>query len=243
MEGCCSKCNEYGRGEKMFLKRETTANISEIRRVMGTEFGGLGDGAANMIAEFVRLYQVSEAAQKEIATKLENLDAEFQVNYDYNPIHHIEGRMKEPNSLMEKLSRKEIPYSIEGIKQNVYDIAGLRVITNYINDIYTIEKLLTEQDDVTIIKRKDYIANPKKSGYRSLHLVVKVPVFLSTGPEETAVEVQIRTVGMEMWASLEHKLKYKNASDKIEQFSEELIHYSDELNNIERHLELIHQEI
>ncbi|GEN94595.1 RelA SpoT domain-containing protein [Pediococcus ethanolidurans] len=123
------------------------------------------------------LYQLGEAGANEIGTKLENLDSEFQVNYDHNPIHHMEERMKDVQSLVEKVHRKGYELTIENIEKHIFDIAGIRVITNYIDDVYLIEKLLVNQSDVTLIKRKDYIKNPKPSGYRSLHVVVSVPVF------------------------------------------------------------------
>lgn len=129
------------------------------------------------------------------------------------------------------------------LTDNVFDIAGLRVITNYIEDIYTIERLLTHQSDVTVLKRKDYVETPKASGYRSLHLVVTVPVFLSTGVVDTPVEIQIRTVGMDMWASLEHKLRYKTDDDRAEEHAQQLERYAGELFDIERNLQAIHQDL
>lgn len=156
-----------------------------------------------------QLYQLYQSGANEIGTKLENLDSEFKVNYDHNPIHHMEERMKDIQSLIQKLIRKKLDLSIINIRENIFDVAGIRVITNYIEDVYLIEKMLLKQSDVSLVKRRDYIKKPKLSGYRSLHLVVSVPVFQSQSSQLVNVEIQIRTIGMDMWASLEHKLRYK----------------------------------
>lgn len=193
------------------------------------------------IQDFTKLNQTYEAALNEVATKLENLNAEFQVNFQHNPIHHMEGRLKSVQSILGKLTKQDHEISIDSIKANIHDYAGIRVITNYIEDIYTIEKLLTSQDDIKLIKRKDYINRPKENGYRSLHLVISVPVFFSRGTEHTLVEIQIRTIGMDMWASLEHKLRYKTRDlEKTEKFKVDLKSYATELHNIELDLQEIH---
>lgn len=198
----------------------------------------------NEFKNLTQLNQVYEAALNEIATKLENLNAEFQINFNHNPIHHMEGRMKSLQSIIGKMKANNLPIKMDMIKDNIFDVAGIRVITNYIEDIYTIEKLLTSQDDIRLVKRKDYVANPKENGYRSLHLVVTVPVFLSSGTKHTHVEIQIRTIGMDMWASLEHKLRYKTDTEKdVEQFSNDLKSYSVNLHEIETKMQSIHQEL
>ncbi len=159
--------------------------------------------------QFIELEHLYESAIREVKTKLEILDSEFKAKYDYNPIHHIEDRLKSPQSILEKLQRKGLSFSCENAREALNDIAGVRVICNYIEDIYTVADLLTMQDDVKLIKRKDYIKNPKPNGYRSLHLVIETPVYLSDRKEQVNVEVQIRTIAMDFWASLEHELKYK----------------------------------
>ncbi len=159
--------------------------------------------------QFIELEHLYESAIREVKTKLEILDSEFKAKYDYNPIHHIEDRLKSPQSILEKLQRKGLSFSCENAREALNDIAGVRVICNYIEDIYTVADLLTMQDDVKLIKRKDYIENPKPNGYRSLHLVIETPVYLSDRKEQVNVEVQIRTIAMDFWASLEHELKYK----------------------------------
>ena len=153
---------------------------------------------------------------------LEILDSEFRTKFSYNPIHHIEDRLKSPQSIFEKMQRKGLPFNVDAARENLYDIAGVRVICNYIDDIYTVADLLTAQDDVTLIKRKDYIKEPKPNGYRSLHLVIETPVYLSDKKEHVHVEVQIRTIAMDFWASLEHELKYKTDTDVSAELAEQL---------------------
>lgn len=226
----------------MILERSNVINLKKLQ----SQLGGLKNRPQiEELSKMIKMYQLYQAGQKEISTKLENLDSEFQVNYDYNPIHHMESRMKEMQSLLQKAERKGYDLTADSIKENIYDIAGIRVITNYRDDIYNLEKLLTKQTDVTLLRRKDYIKHPKASGYRSLHLVVKVPVFQASGPVDVPVEIQIRTVGMDMWASLEHKLRYKtdvNAA-MVDKYGDQLKGYADELESIERGMQDIHKDL
>lgn len=193
-------------------------NISDIKKsIDGTELATVkhffpedtGELLVEEMYKFIELDHLYESAIREVKTKLEILDSEFRTKYSYNPIHHIEDRLKSPKSIFEKLRRKEKSFSVEQAKANLYDIAGVRVICNYIDDIYTVADLLIAQDDVKLVKCKDYIRQPKPNGYRSLHLVIQTPVYLSEAKEEVFVEVQIRTIAMDFWASLEHELKYK----------------------------------
>ncbi len=195
--------------------------------------------------KITQIYLLRRLALKQVGTKLENLDDEYSAIHSHNPIHHMEERMKTPASLMEKLERKGYAMTIQSVKNNIFDIAGIRVITNYIDDIHRVEDALVNQSDVNLIERKDYVRKPKPSGYRSLHLVISVPVFLAEGPQNSAVEVQIRTIGMDMWASLEHKLRYKNHIDqkKVQQYAGELRATSRELNQIEARMQGIYQDL
>lgn len=161
------------------------------------------------IVEYKELMMMYTCAMKEIRTKFEVLNTEFNVRYQRNPINSISTRLKRTSSITEKLGRLNQPFSIESIVENISDVAGVRVICSYIDDIYTIANALLKQDDITLVVRKDYIANPKPNGYRSLHLIVKVPVFFADQKRDMKVEVQIRTIAMDFWASLEHQLKYK----------------------------------
>lgn len=172
--------------------------------------------------QFIELEHLYDSAIREVKTKLEILDSEFRTKYSYNPIHHIEDRLKSPQSMFKKLQRLNLPFSVESVRENLFDIAGVRVICNYIEDIYQVADLLTAQDDVVLIKRKDYIANPKANGYRSLHLVIETPVYLSEKKELVNVEVQIRTIAMDFWASLEHELKYKTDTEVSADLAEQL---------------------
>lgn len=161
------------------------------------------------IVEYKELMMMYTCAMKEIRTKFEVLNTEFNVRYQRNPINSISTRLKRTSSITDKLSRQNHPFSIESIEKNIHDVAGVRVICSYIDDIYIIANALLKQDDITLVVRKDYIANPKPNGYRSLHLIVKVPVFFADQKRDMNVEVQIRTIAMDFWASLEHQLKYK----------------------------------
>mgnify|MGYP000428263300 CR=1 FL=1 len=161
------------------------------------------------VSELMKMQQIYEAGIKEIRTKLEILDAEFKVKHDHNPIHHIESRLKSPESILKKAINKDIPVTERSLEENIHDIAGIRVICNYVDDVYKVAQLLTDQDDIRLVEVKDYIANPKESGYMSLHLVLEVPIFLSEGSKPIHVEVQLRTIAMDFWASLEHTIRYK----------------------------------
>ena len=149
------------------------------------------------------------AAIKEVDTKIEILSEDFAVRHDYNPIHHIEKRLKTPQGIEDKLRRLQCEVSIPSARENILDIAGIRVVCNFVEDVYEVAHMLTSQNDITVNTCKDYLANPKPNGYRSLHLSLMVPVFLLDGCIEVPVEVQIRTVAMDFWASLEHQLRYK----------------------------------
>lgn len=156
--------------------------------------------------EFIHEYN---AAIKEVDTKIEILSEDFAVRHDYNPIHHIEKRLKSPQGIEDKLRRLQCDVSIPSARENILDIAGIRVVCNFVEDVYEVAHMLTSQNDIRVNTCKDYIANPKPNGYRSLHLSLMVPVFLLDGCLEVPVEVQIRTVAMDFWASLEHQLRYK----------------------------------
>lgn len=150
-----------------------------------------------------------ECALMEVKTKVEVLDREFASRYQRNPVEHISTRLKSPLSILEKLERKGFEVNFDNIQNEIHDVAGIRIVCTFQNDIYAIADLLMNQDDVTVLRIKDYIKTPKENGYRSLHLLLGVPVFLSSGKQLMCVEVQIRTVAMDFWASLDHKLRYK----------------------------------
>lgn len=147
----------------------------------------------------------------EIETKFRVLNERFSLAHDRNPIDDIQSRLKSPESIRDKLLRKNLPFTLEAIEQNIFDIAGVRIVCSFIDDIYMLADCLLKQDDIKLIKRKDYIKQPKKNGYRSLHLIVEVPIFLQDTKKIMKVEVQFRTIAMESWANLEHQLRYKKS--------------------------------
>ena len=166
--------------------------------------------------EYAHIQGVYEAAIREINARLQTLDSDFSFHPLHNPIHHIESRVKSLNSIVMKLHSIGCPISISNAKKNLHDIAGVRVVCRYVDDIYRIADLLLAQDDISLILEKNYIKNPKPNGYRSLHIVVDVPVYMSRGKLFIPVEIQIRTVAMDFWATLEHGIRYK-ATDEVPQ--------------------------
>ena len=158
---------------------------------------------------FIDLMMNYECALMEIETKLKILNTEFTLRHNRNPFESIKCRVKQPISIIRKLQKKGLDITIENIENNLTDIAGVRVICSFPEDIYTLSDLLSKQDDIKVVTVKDYIRNPKKNGYRSLHLIVSVPIYLSVETKQMNVEVQFRTIAMDFWASLDHKLKYK----------------------------------
>ena len=181
-----------------------------------------------------------QSAIREVRTKLENLDEEFQLRHKRNPIHHMQSRLKTVQSITEKLQRRNLPVSFSSAAENLYDIAGIRVICSYISDIYTIADLLKSQDDIVLIKEQDYITAPKKNGYRSLHLVVQVPVFLAEGKVWVPVEVQIRSIAMDLWASLDHQLRYKEPQRIPKELSAELLRTAKDMAEIDLRMQRIY---
>jgi putative GTP pyrophosphokinase len=157
---------------------------------------------------------------REVETKLDILNHEFQIQEQRNPIEYIKSRVKSLESITQKLKRRNLPISTKSAVENLHDIAGVRVICSFVDDIYHVAEMLKKQDDITVIEEKDYIKNPKKNGYRSYHMVVEVPVFFSACMRMVKVEVQIRTIAMDFWASLEHKLFYRK--DDLDHSSEEV---------------------
>lgn len=165
------------------------------------------------------------SALKEVGTKLEILNDEFQHVHKYNPIEHIKTRIKTPESIVKKLRRYGYEISIENMVKYINDIAGVRLICSFTSDIYRLAEMIGNQSDLKVLSIKDYIKNPKESGYKSYHMLVSVPIFLSDSVVDTKVEIQIRTIAMDFWASLEHKLRYKKdiPADQAQQLQEELL--------------------
>src|SRR6478609_1859582 len=180
---------------------------------------------------------------QEIETKIGILRDEFLLTHDYNPIEHVSSRVKSPDSLVDKVQRKGIDADFDSIRRNVTDIAGVRVTCSFVADAYRLFDLLTDQDDIRVISVKDYIAHPKPNGYKSLHAIVEVPVFLSSGRVDVPVEVQFRTIAMDFWASLEHKIYYKYDANVPSELLDSLKDAADTAAELDERMERLHGEL
>lgn len=193
---------------------------------------------------YLEMAHLYDGAIRSIRTKLEILDREFSIHYSSNPIHHVDSRLKSPQSIVEKLHRKGFPVTIESAEEHLFDIAGVRIICNYIDDIYRLADLITRQQDIELVEKCDYIRDPKPNGYRSLHLVVRVPVYLSDHTESVPVEIQIRTIAMDFWASLEHDLRYKADKSKLPKgINEEMLDCSNKIAEIDLKMQDMYKRI
>jgi len=182
-------------------------------------------------------------ALDEVSTKINILEQEFQLIHEYNPIEHINTRLKTPESIINKASRKNVELSLSSIKENMRDIAGIRINCSFNSDIYRLSDMIQKQRDIEVIEFKDYIKNPKPNGYRSLHLILKIPVFMSDRVEHVFVEMQIRTIAMDFWASLEHKIFYKFNKAVPEKITKELKEAAESANELDQKMENLHKEI
>ncbi len=194
--------------------KNETLSPAEIKRLEWTH---------NRTLEFRRLMSYYRCAIKEVQTKFEVLDEESSLQNDRNPISGIKSRLKSLPSIIEKLERKNLPVNVQSMEENLNDIAGIRVICSFVKDVYTLADALLIQDDITLIEKKDYIANPKPNGYRSLHLIVEIPIFLEKEKRMMKVEIQLRTIAMDCWASLEHQLRYKKGKEFTEEMQQDLL--------------------
>jgi len=192
---------------------------------------------------FAELMMRYRCAIKEVQTKFEVLDEEFSIRYNRNPVEAIKTRLKSPRSIFGKMQRNDLPITVENIRDHLSDIAGIRIICSYPEDIYTLCDMFLRQDDVKLIRKKDYIANPKENGYRSLHLIVEVPIFLTDAKEYVRAEVQFRTIAMDFWASLEHKLKYKKDIPYADEVATELKDCAEQIAYLDRRMEAVHRHI
>lgn len=230
--------------EKVLLNytRLTDGNLSGWQNVMpGEDLSSV----KNMTLKFQELMMVYKAAIREVTTKLEVLNDEFQVKSKRNPIRYIKYRIKKPESIVEKLYRRGFELSIDSMVENLNDIAGVRVVCGYGSDIYNIADMLMKQDDVNVLLVKDYIKNPKPNGYRSLHLVIEIPVFFSDRKQFVKVEVQIRTMAMDFWASLEHQLHYKKEKEggAQEEIVNELRECAETIHETDKKMQHIYEKI
>ena len=184
-----------------------------------------------------------DAVLKEVCTKLEILNNEFKLAHQYNPIEHITSRLKSANSIARKMRIKQKELTVENIVRYINDVAGIRIICSFTSDIYRIAAAITKQNDVTVLKVKDYIANPKPNGYTSYHMIISVPIFLSNDVINTKVEIQIRTIAMDFWASLEHKIYYKFEGKAPEGIREELRQCADIISYLDQKMLSINESV
>ena len=201
------------------------------------------DSLESLRQDYAQMRGVYSAAIREINARLETLNNEFSYRNRHNPIHHIESRVKSMPSIIKKLRTIGAPISMSSAKKHLHDIAGVRVVCRYVDDIYRIADLLQRQRDVEFVHRRDYIESPKESGYRSLHLVIRIPVFLSSHTELVPVEVQIRTIAMDFWATLEHQLRYKSNHETTQQLRRRLQHCAEASAALDREMQDIYREI
>ena len=197
----------------------------------------------DVMLEYRKIKLLYRSALKEIRTKLEILNDEFRLVHQYNPIEHIESRLKTDESITRKLMRKGKEITVENIQKYIDDIAGVRVICSFTPDIYRIVDMIASQDDIEVLKTKDYMLNPKINGYRSYHLIVRVPIFLFDKVVRTKVEIQIRTVAMDFWASLEHKIYYKYEGNTPEYIKQELKECADLVAFLDSKMLAINEEV
>lgn len=197
--------------------------------------------SANMLP-LKTLMAYYQCAIMEVETKFRVLNEEFSLQYDRNPIESVKTRLKSIEGILKKLRRKNLPLTLASIEQEIRDVAGIRVICSFKEDIYMLANCLLEQDDITLIEKKDYIEHPKDSGYRSLHLIIEVPIFLQNEKRPMKVEVQLRTIAMDFWASLEHKLRYKKniPAEQLDELSHELYNCAENIASIDERMNSIH---
>lgn len=209
-------------------------NIQQIEMLLSEKDG---------ILRFRRTIMQYECAMLEIKTKLDVLNTELSLQKSRNPFETIKCRIKSPESILEKMKRNNIPLTVEDMEKNLNDIAGIRVICSFPDDIYMLADCLLAQDDIRLVARKDYIKKPKPNGYRSLHLIVEVPIFLTDEKKPMRVEVQFRTIAMDFWASLEHKMKYKKHIAKAESISNELFYCAELIAQLDGRMQQIREKI
>ena len=198
---------------------ENTVASDSLRALMTS---GTAWEAQKEFDEYRTLMAYYRCAMMEVETKFNVLNTEFSLRHDRNPISGIKTRMKSPRSIMEKLQRRGLTPSVAAIEREINDVAGVRVICSFTEDVYSLAESLLKQDDIRLVERKDYIASPKENGYRSLHLIVTVPIFLAREKREMRVEIQLRTIAMDFWAALEHQLRYKKDTNFTAEMAREL---------------------
>jgi putative GTP pyrophosphokinase len=194
-------------------------------------------------AEFTRFMMSYKFGIDEVMTKINILREELNHVHDYNPIEHVNSRLKSPDSILEKANRKGLEIDTAVIRERIHDIAGIRITCSFLSDIYKIRDMLANQQDLTVIAERDYVASPKANGYTSLHLIVSIPVFMSDRVEQVPVEIQIRTIAMDFWASLEHKIYYKYNREVPQTLLDELKDAAATANRLDLKMQNLHTQV
>ncbi|WP_308190206.1 GTP pyrophosphokinase family protein [Amycolatopsis sp. GM8] len=208
-----------------------------------TVLDDIGQPSPALLRELRGELMVYKFGVDELMTKLRILSEEFDFAHQHDPIEHLTSRLKQPRAILDKLRRKGLEPSIDAIREHIEDVAGIRVVCPFVPDVYMVARMLGQQDDVEIVRTKDYIATPKPNGYRSLHLIARIPVFLSDRVEKVKVEIQMRTIAMDFWAAVEHKLFYKYAGEAPEDFAAELRAAAATAADLDGRMTALHQRI
>ncbi len=224
------------------IENETIPNAPELPQVLSAGITNT-DEFYKMAFQFQKIMMIYESAIKQIETKLDILNKESKVNRKRNPIETVKTRIKTPDSIATKLEKKHLPVTFDSMMNNLNDIAGVRVICPYISDIYTVRDMLLKQPDISLVKENDYISEPKESGYRSLHIVIEIPVYLSKTSHNARVEIQLRTIAMDFWASLEHELHYKTSAKVPDSVRRELYRVAETIAMTDKEMEEIALEL
>ena len=222
------------------INPESGLNRSVVRV---PDLANVPDGMLDYARQFQQSMMMYSCAIREVKTKLEVLNDELSIRNKRNPIEMIKSRVKKPESIIEKLTRRGLSLDIDSMMTNLNDIAGVRVICSFVDDIYDIATMLINQDDVKIIEIKDYMKNPKPNGYRSYHMIIEIPVFFSDKKQFMRVEVQIRTIAMDFWASVEHKIKYKKEVEGAEEIIRELKECADIISSTDDRMQNIRKRL
>lgn len=235
--------------QKQLSERRELTNEERLQKIENkisgtdlTDFWNMIEANARPYRELMAFYR---CATMEIETKFRVLDEQLSLEREHNPIESIKTRLKRPESIVDKMRRKGIPLSMEALESEIRDVAGVRVICSFPEDIYFLADCLLKQDDITLIEKRDYIKYPKPSGYRSLHLIVEVPIFLQNEKRLMKVEVQLRTIAMDFWASLEHKLRYKKniKPELLQMLSEDMVSCANQIECLDMKMQEIRNQI
>lgn len=217
--------------------------VEDKSKNMQSRLSNLLGGVIYETEPFMNLMMQYKCAMLQVTTKLEVLNNELSMQNNSNPFESIKCRLKTPESIVEKMQRRGIEFSVRNVEENLTDIAGVRVICSFISDIYRLADCLASQDDIEVVARKDYIKNPKPNGYRSLHLILDVPIFLTNEKKHMKVEVQFRTIAMDFWASLDHKVEYKKKIQDSDEISRELRECANIISEVDSRMENIKNRI